>query len=237
MRGRATRYVLRMKPAYVNGNVRAVCPECGVPTTFEAQSAARSYGSFVRSGNYVDLTSEVPNKQQYPRRIFVLLQCAGCGRGGMAELAAGSSVTDGVLLSFLPSALIRAKLPKDVPAEIESEVREAERCAAAGAHRAASAMLRSALEKVLKKNGYDEGNLKKNIDKAADEGLLTASRKERAHTEVRDLGNDVLHDAWREVTAEEAQSAHHYVQRVIEDFYDDRPTVEATMTAKGRKYV
>jgi hypothetical protein len=43
------------------------------------------------------------------------------------------------------------------------------------------------------------------------------------------LGNDVLHDDWREVLPGEYEDAHKYTQRILEDFYDDRPTVEARL--------
>jgi hypothetical protein len=48
------------------------------------------------------------------------------------------------------------------------------------------------------------------------------------------LGNDVLHDEWRAVTEDEFEQAHHYAQRILEDFYDDRTSVEALLISKGR---
>lgn len=44
----------------------------------------------------------------------------------------------------------------------------------------------------------------------------------------------MLHDEWREVTPEEFKTARHYTQRILEDFYDDRPLVEAKLKEKGR---
>ena len=119
-------------------------------------------------------------------------------------------------------------------------------------------MLRSVLEKTLRKNGYEEvevkdkqgnavqdkqGNPKKSsrlidrIDAAAGDGLLTETRQKKAHENIRVLGNDVLHDDWREVTKEEFEEGHKYAQRILEDFYDDRPTVEGRLTAQGRSFV
>jgi hypothetical protein len=72
------------------------------------------------------------------------------------------------------------------------------------------------------------------IDEAAADGTITAARSKRAHEDIRVLGNDVLHDEWREVTEDEFDEAHHYAQRILEDFYDDRPTVEALLIEKGR---
>jgi hypothetical protein len=64
--------------------------------------------------------------------------------------------------------------------------------------------------------------------------VITEARRRRAHEDIRVLGNDVLHDDWREVRAEEVEAAHGYAQRILEDFYDDRPTVEATLRNKGK---
>jgi hypothetical protein len=109
-----------------------------------------------------------------------------------------------------------------------------------GLHRAASALFRSVLEKTLKANGYTKGNdpalrdLQRRIDAAAADGVITAARQRRAHNEIRSLGNDVLHDDWREVEAGEVEDAHRYMQCILEDLYDDRSAVEAVLIAKER---
>ena len=72
------------------------------------------------------------------------------------------------------------------------------------------------------------------IDKAAADGVITAARAKRAHEDVRVLGNDVLHDPWREVTEDDVGASHRYVQRILEDLYDDRASVEAILQDKGR---
>ena len=64
--------------------------------------------------------------------------------------------------------------------------------------------------------------------------MITAARSKRAHDEIRVLGNDILHDDWREVTEDEFELAHHYAQRIFEDLYDDRPSVQALLIGKGR---
>ena len=107
-------------------------------------------------------------------------------------------------------------------------------CASVGAYRGASALLRSVLEKALTLNGYTDGNLKTRIDAAAADGVITAARQQRAHDDIRVLGNDVLHDEWREVKEDEYAQAHHYTQRILEDFYDDRATTVKLLTTKGR---
>lgn len=75
---------------------------------------------------------------------------------------------------------------------------------------------------------------KRRIDAAATDGIITGPRQKKAHADIRVLGNDVLHDEWRKVGPEEVELTHHYAQRVLEDFYDDRPTVEAILKQKGR---
>lgn len=64
--------------------------------------------------------------------------------------------------------------------------------------------------------------------------MITASRRKRAHDEIRTLGNDVLHDEWRKVLPEEVQTAKDYAARLLHDFYDDRETVLSVLRAKGR---
>jgi hypothetical protein len=48
--------------------------------------------------------------------------------------------------------------------------------------------------------------------------------------------SDILHDDWREVKQDEYEEAHHYAQRILEDLYDDRTTVETILKAKGRPF-
>jgi len=217
-----------MKPQYVNGNMRAACPDCGgAVTTFESQKHGAQFGSVTRQWNHGF------EGRNYTSATYVLLQCAGCGRGGLATLHQGMH---GVAYDehFYPPSLDVAPLPAGVPAGIVAEYREAELCASAVAYRAASALLRSALEKTLRANGYVNGSLAARVDEAAGHNVITAARRQRAHDDIRVLGNDVLHDDWRVVTEDEYSAAHLYVQRIVEDFYDQRPQVEAILRAAGK---
>ncbi len=112
---------------------------------------------------------------------------------------------------------------------VVNEYREAELSASVGANRGASALLRSALEKTLQANGYTDGSLYERIEQAAEDQVITAARRRRAHDNIRDLGNDVVHEDWRPVTDEEYESAHRYVLLIIQDFYDHRKEVEAQL--------
>jgi hypothetical protein len=136
--------------------------------------------------------------------------------------------------SFFPYSIERATLPTAVPTDIQSEFREAENCAGHGDNRAASALFRSVLEKALTANGYTDGSLYDKINACAADGVITEARKNRAQADIRVLGNDVLHDAWRIIGEEEVASSHLYTQRVLEDLYDDRPSVQAILTTKQR---
>lgn len=124
-----------------------------------------------------------------------------------------------------------------MPTGIKREFREAEVCAENECYRAAAAMLRSVLDKTLRANGYntrENKNLKQQIDAAAADGVITKARQKRAHEEVRVLGNDVLHDDWHEITEEDVDVSRQYLQRLLEDFYDDRPSVLALLKAANR---
>jgi hypothetical protein len=209
-------------------NVSAFCPDCKVVTNF---------------GQHV--TRAVDGKHEYKgtvynRVVYVAYACDRCGRGALATIPDNGSPQSAVLESFVPVSPDSSPLPQGVPKDIEAEFREAETCAASGLNRAASALYRSVLEKTLKANGYVKGNdpnlrdLQKRIDAAAADGVITDARRKRAHDEIRSLGNDVLHDDWRTVEDDEVEEAHRYMQRILEDLYDDRPTVEAILKAKGK---
>lgn len=180
------------------------------------------------------------NGQNYARVLYVYSTRSRCGRAGLATIPDNGGPQNAVLEGFFPVCPDEAPLPKDVPTDIQTEFRETEKCAASGANRAASALFRSVLEKTLKANGYVKGNdptlkvLQKRIDAASADGVITESRRKRAHDEMRSLGNDVLHDDWRVVDDGEVEDAHRCMQRILEDFYDDRPSVEKILKAKGK---
>jgi hypothetical protein len=209
-------------------NVVANCPGC------EAVS------NFSPLGTAVVVENNTFDGRPYGRVVYVFGQCAQCKRGSLASVLDNGQAFGAALLDFQPKPTAAAQLPAAVPVELVTEFREAETCAANNFNRAASALYRSVLEKALKLNGYVKGNdaslrdLQKRIDAAAADGVITEARKKRAHDEIRTLGNDVLHDEWREVSPDEVDLAHKYMQRVLEDLYDDRTTVEAILVAKGR---
>jgi hypothetical protein len=138
---------------------------------------------------------------------------------------------------FMPEAKNALALPAGVPGGIATEFREAEHCLGVGASRAAAVMFRSVLDKTFRHNGYKKGGLRSlndQIDAAVTDGVITEARRQRAHEDVRVLGNDVLHDEWRPLEAADVEPAHHYTQRILEDFYADREVVLEQLRAKGR---
>ncbi len=219
-----------MGPEYKNGNVISRCPDCnGAVSTYEYKGASSGeYGTIVVDENHLY------NDINYGRVIYKLYKCAGCGRGGMAKLHLNGALHEGKMEWFFPISIDSAQIPDDVPHGIVQEYREAEICAANNAWRGASGLLRSTLEKVLKENGYKNGNLASKIDAAASDGIITESRKKKAHDDIRVLGNDVLHDEWRKISPEDVAASHRYVQRIIEDFYDDRESVVKILKDKKR---
>jgi hypothetical protein len=218
-----------MSYKFKNGNVVANCPDCGgAMSTFERLGEGREFGSVIRNGPHSF------SNRSFSRAVYILTRCAGCGRGGLATVHDTGNINDSLVEEFFPFSIDAARLPSGVPAGIEQEFREAERCASFGAWRAASALLRSTLEKTLKANGYTTGSLAAKIDGAGADGVITEARKKKAHEEIRVLGNDVLHDEWQPVTAEDVEAARHFAQRILEDFYDDRASVVAILSAKNR---
>lgn len=218
-----------MKPEVTNQySVRAPCPNCdGALSVFNHISSGRELGYHLIDGQVVF------SEQTFSRTHYKLLECSGCGRGALAKFF-DNGRGPGTLAEFYPRAIISQPLPDATPEGIVKEYREAELCMSVEAWRAASALLRSVLEKTLKANGYNNGSLQRKIDNAADDGVITSARRQKAHDEVRVLGNEVVHDDWKEILEEDVDSAIHYAQRIIEDFYDDRDEVEKVLREKKR---
>lgn len=220
---------IKMRPEYINSNVRSRCPDCdGAITTFESQSGGSNFGSVTIQENHE--FKEV----NYDSIIYQLVKCAGCGRGGLAKIHYEHSYKKTKLESFFPISIEKVKIPEGVPEEIIAEFREAELCVSYEATRAASALFRSTLEKTLKANGYQKGVLAEKIDEAANDGIITEARRKKVHEDVRVLGNNILHEDWREIEEDEVEASHHYTQRILEDFYDDRESVESILIEKGK---
>jgi len=225
----------------LNPNTGVVVAECrgcqGGRSTFEFQSDNKKFGEIK-----TDCTDRYQGSPQYIS--YILFRCAGCGEGALGVVAwwdhrdtynyPGSNAQ---LRAFYPETVKTLLLPPDTPEGIKREFREAERCLANQCYRAAAGLFRSVLDKTMKANGYHGGglrNLYQQIEAAATDGVITASRLRRAHDEIRVLGNDVLHDEWAPLTAEDVTLTHHYSQRILEDFYDDRSTIEPILRAAGR---
>lgn len=216
------------------GNIVAKCPGCnGSRSTYEWRSGTSGqFGSII-----------IDTKDRYRNDIsihFRLFKCAGCGRGGLGVIQTDRSTYPSdrkVLVEFYPEVKDRLTLPISTPDDISSEYDEAQRCYENNCYRAAAGLFRSVLEKTLKANGYklrSMRTLEAKIDAAANDGVITRSRQRRAHEEIRVLGNDVLHDDWREISAEDVEASRHYCQRILEDFYDDREEVEKLLKEAGR---
>jgi uncharacterized protein DUF4145 len=205
------------------GNVIAHCPTCdGAKSTFEHVGSRAELGHVTKV-----FPRDYRHFSEDQLRIrFQLFRCTTCGAGALGVIKmmnVHASYPEDIwqLLDFYPEAKERLPLPKDVPAGIKREFREAELCSEAGCYRAASAMLRSVLDKTLRANGYntrENKNLKQQIDAAATDGVITKSRQKRAHEEVRVFGNDVLHDDWQEIKEEDVNVSRQYLQRLLEDF-------------------
>jgi hypothetical protein len=218
-----------------HGSIVSVCPQCEREASFvhrDITGAHRGEYGFIQ----VDVDHQFAGTT-WPRILYVLYACVVCRHPGVLKSHAANSFVEGAAEWFWPSeGMPPAMLPSALPQDLEEEFREAERCTSANCWRAAAALLRSTLEKTLNANGYTKRTLFDNIEDAATEGLITAARAHKAHDVIRTLGNDVLHDEWREVAADEVMESAHFVQRILEDFYVSRPSVEETLTAKKRAF-
>jgi hypothetical protein len=210
------------RPPKLAGNeVNAYCPVCD----------ARS--NFVReAGGY----SPPPSRElhEYYRRLgtgrmtFLLLRCVTCSLGAFAALYEPDSIRGysmPELACFHPYAFERLRLPEDTPDDIVSEFRSAENCAGIGEYRPAAAMLRSAIEKVLKKHGYDQWNLQGKLNQLKEDRIITGTLAKQNREIVKILADDVLHGEWRDISSDEYEKAYKYAHKLIDGFYDDHKNV------------
>lgn len=216
------------------GTIVARCPGCnGANSSFEWNYKGQELGTVTKG-----ISDHYWSNCHISYRLF---RCGGCGMGGIGAVKyGGDSRYPGSynrLVWFYPESKERLSLPNSTPKGIATEFREAEKCYENDCYRAAAGLFRSVLDKTMRANGYktnQEKNLVKQIDAAATDGVITQSRKKRAHEEIRVLGNDVLHDDWCEIKEEDVEATRHYTQRILEDFYDDRESVLKLLREAGR---
>jgi hypothetical protein len=218
-----------------HGTVVSRCPGCdGSKSTFEWKYNGHELGGII------ERVRDPGGRREHPYRSYRLFRCAGCGIGGLGSVRfAGVGGYPGqypFLEWFTPEVKERMPLPERTPNDLVAEFREAEKCLENECYRAAAGLFRSVLDKTLLANGYKpkRERLVDEIDAAANDGVIAEARRKRAHQDIRVLGNDVLHDKWREIKEEDVEPAHKYSQRILEDFYDDRDSVLTQLREKKR---
>jgi hypothetical protein len=142
-----------VRPRYNSdeNNVLARCPDCDTVTSFDT----RGHGH-TTLGTVIINQGQTHEGVSYSRILWQAFRCNVCSRGAIAKILDQGRDATAVLVDFLPGAIEKAALPPAVPDDIVHEFREAELDASHGAYRSGSALLRSVLEKTLKKNGYEE---------------------------------------------------------------------------------
>ena len=98
-----------MTTRYINGDVSAYCPDCGVHTTFEHKIEGRELETLIINRKHMYLRIE------YSRILYRLLRCASCRRGGLAVIHDNGQVYAGVLGAFFPISIEHIKLPPETP--------------------------------------------------------------------------------------------------------------------------
>jgi hypothetical protein len=233
-----------MEPSWTNGSATAQCPTCKGVTLFHHKDKSHEFGSIDRAitdpewlAAEEEKSRRDENYQRRGREVSYLVKCAGCGRAGLAVVYGGARpAEDGELHDFWPRVFRQMIVPSDVPASVRREFREAEMCASVKAYRGGVTLLRSTLEKALTDSGYS-GLLHSMIDDAFTDGLISESRKNQADDRLRGLQNDIVHDAWFDVSPADFEDARTYTVWILNDLYEDRPTVEAQLKAKNRPLV
>lgn len=217
--------------AILSGNkIIAKCPNCrGAVSNFLFNDDSGS-----NLGSVSTIKENWVQGYRYEKMDYRLARCAGCGRGGLAEIYRDAGLNKTHFADFYPHSLNHLRIPASTPEGIASEFFEAEVCASVGAYRAGAAMLRSTLEKTLKDHGYTEWKLSTNLKNLGEDGIIPIPLKEKATSIVKVLGDDVMHKEWREIEEEEFEEAHKYTQKILDAFYDDAETVKKILIQKRR---
>jgi hypothetical protein len=228
-----------------NGSIIARCgsSKCnGAKTGFDWKENAKQIG-------YTDVISKYDSYNRCYKTVQSrIYKCASCGFGSVAQIAFSHKNKDDFpgfnieIIEFSNEAIEKLPIPKFTPNDIYNEFREAENCFEEKCNRAALALFRSVIEKVLNQHGYDnkikkgektlKPSLADKIDLAKQEGIISLALCKRAHEKIRVVGNDILHDEWREVLDQEVEETREYCQRVLEAFYDDIETVSKIISER-----
>jgi hypothetical protein len=109
-----------MKPKFVGTELSAPCPDCGgAITTFEQSTHGTAFGSIQRPWRHKFEGQDCEAAQ------YLLVRCAGCGRGGLLTMHIGKHGIKSFDEAFYPACTELASLPADVPPDIVAEYREA----------------------------------------------------------------------------------------------------------------
>jgi len=216
-------------PELAGNDVNAYCPVCDARSNFVRENGAFSPEDSWELNAYY-------RRSRDGSLTFLLLRCVTCSLGAFAAVYEPDRMRPPrpELVDFHPIAYERLSLPEGTPDDIVSEFRSAESCAGIREYRPAAAMLRSTIEKVLKKHGYGQQKLASKLKQLMEDRIITKPLAKQNQDIVRILGNDVLHGDWRDISSDEYEQAHKYTHRLIDAFYDDHESVIEELTALGR---
>ena len=199
-------------PRLIENDVNAYCPVCDGRSNFVRESGAFSLTSKTLNKYYGLFTGSI---------TFLLLKCVTCSLGALGIIYEDLDSEIKVLVDFYPKVKKITKLPDDTPEDISSEFKSAENCANIEEYRPAATMLRSTIEKVLNNHGYNEWRLSDNLKNLQKDRLITAPLARKNKLVVKILGDQVLHQKWREVDEKEYLTAREYALDLIKAFYSD----------------
>jgi hypothetical protein len=186
--------------------------------------------SIVQLVNELDSRLRLPVPEGNPEKWRIGL-CEGCQRPLFLVLDYNETT---ILRTFPPVSLER---PADVPEGVAADYVEASLCLSVGAHKAAAAMCRRALQAAALDKGCKRRKLNSQLDELSKKGLLNPSLLEVAH-QVRYFGNYGAHpdeDGLGGVSQDEADTIHKLTWQVLEDLYVNPARVGAMKAALAGK--
>lgn len=182
------------------------CPRCGLQSSFEVAGAIAI--SFNPDLFVLDQVGE--GQSPLPTEQVAVLICRHCNQG-MAVFENQNGA-----FHWWPTAT--TSLPEDVPEEIGSAFIESVTAFNACCFRSSAAMARRTLEAVCAQQGETSGSLYKRIENLANCGKLLPTYRDWAH-EVREVGNDGVHDLIENVSQEDAEALIGFLRELLKFFY------------------
>ena len=200
--------------------VSRICPYCGKNVAFSWVEPGIAGGQTTNASDY--------HFKDNNNGLWFIGQCPSCENCVLIRMQLGHYHGEYSVTHIFPQPL-PSPTDERIPEDIRDDLIEAKSCISVRAVKACVAMCRRALQAACLEKGAKKGDdLYKQIDELKENGVITESIKNWAHT-VRWVGNDGLHPG-SPVTPDEAEDMLKLTEQMLHILY-----VMPAIAAKGKE--